>query len=148
MIWILLAALGIPLWMIVGLLIGAGLSRRAFKRAPGVFPAKLQAGSVDVEHVKRKWPRRACYVRWVHDVILVQRGIALARTDALPIARAKGSVDLLDSDAIRGLGAHPLVVTMVLDDGTEVQLAAPAEFRDTMVGPFLGVAAMSSLSDC
>jgi hypothetical protein len=36
MIWILLAALGIPLWMIVGALIAALRSRRAFKRAAGV----------------------------------------------------------------------------------------------------------------
>ena len=34
MIWILLAALGILLSMIVGLLVGAGLSRRAFMVGP------------------------------------------------------------------------------------------------------------------
>ena len=147
MIWILLAALGIPLWMIAGLLVGAGLSRRAFKRTPGVFPAKLRAVSADVEHVKRTWPRRPCYVRWVHDVLLVQRGLALMRTHALPIAHATGPVSLPSSATIRALGADPLVMTIVLDDGTEVQIAAPAEFREPMVGPFLGAAAPSSPSD-
>ena len=139
MIWILLAALGIPLWMIAGLLVGAGLSRRAFKRTPGVFPAKLRAVSADVEHVKRTWPRRPGYARWVHDVLLVQRGIALMRTSALPIAHATGPID--SSAEIRGLGAHPLVMTIALDDGIEVQLAAPAKFREPMVGPFLGAVA-------
>jgi hypothetical protein len=42
MIWILLAALGVPPWLVLGAP-GAGLlSRRAFKRAPGVFPAKVR----------------------------------------------------------------------------------------------------------
>ncbi len=147
MIWILLAALGIPLWMIAGLLVGAGLSRGAVKRPPGVFPAKLRAVSADVEHLKRTWPRRPCYARWVHDVLLVQRGIALMRTVAMPIAHATGAVGVHSSDEIRGLGAHPAVMTIVLDDGSEVQLAAPAESHDAMVGPFLGAADIPSASD-
>ena len=42
MIWILLAALGVPLWLIVGALTAGLLARRAFKRGLGVFPAKLR----------------------------------------------------------------------------------------------------------
>ena len=37
-------------------------------------------------------------------------------------------------------------MTIVLDDASEVQLAAPAEFRDAMVGPFLGAAVQTSPS--
>jgi hypothetical protein len=40
-VWILLAALGIPLWMVVGALIVTG-PRRQFKREPGTFAAKLR----------------------------------------------------------------------------------------------------------
>ena len=53
MVWILLAAIGIPLWMVVGALVATLLSRRRFKRAPGVFPAKLRIVSGDVAGLKR-----------------------------------------------------------------------------------------------
>ena len=44
MIWVLLAALGVPLWIVVGVLMGALWSRRRFKREPGAFAAKLRLG--------------------------------------------------------------------------------------------------------
>ena len=145
MIWILLAALAIPLWMIAGMLVCTWLSRRAFKRMPGVFPAKLRIVSGKVKHLKGTWPRRLSYVDWVHDVLLVQRGVVLVRTDALPVARATGSIHV--SDDVRRLGEHPLVMMVVLDNGAEVELAARADARDTMVGPFVAAAVMPTTSD-
>jgi hypothetical protein len=144
-IWILLAALGIPLWMIAGMLVGTLLSRRAFKRIPGVFPAKLRTVSGEVAHLKSTWPRRLSYVIWVHDVLLVQRGVALLRTSALPVARATGSI--LISEEISGLGERPPTMTISLDNGAEVELASRADARDTMVGPFIAAAAPSSAND-
>jgi hypothetical protein len=143
MLWIVLAALGIPLWVIVGLLLGATLSRRAFKRAPGVFPAKLRAGPEAVDPVDRKWPRQRSYVVWVHDVLLVHAGVALVRNHALPVAALVGTCSRLQPGQIGGLGNHPLMITMVLDDGAVMQLAAPDEAGDAMVGPFLGATAPS-----
>ena len=144
MIWILLAALGIPLWMVVGLLLGTVLSRRAMKRTPGVFPAKLRAGPEGVDPADRKWPRRTSYAVWVHDVLVVHGGIALVRTHALPVAGVIGPCSPLQPGQVRGLGEHPLMTTIVLDDGAEMQLAAPDQARDAMVGPFLDVAARSA----
>ncbi|MGZ5297028.1 MAG: hypothetical protein ACXWEZ_08905 [Actinomycetota bacterium] len=136
MIWILLAALGIPLWMVVGALVGTLLSRRAFKREPGVFPAKLRSRSGDIKTLKSTWKRRPAYARWVHDVLLVQHGVALAQTVALPIATARGAIASDDSGEIKGLGENPLVMTLALDTGASLDLAAPAKARDTMAGPF------------
>ena len=45
---IVLAALGVPLWMVVGALAAGLWSRRSFKRAPGVFPAKLRVTAGEV----------------------------------------------------------------------------------------------------
>ena len=145
MIWILLAALGIPLWMVAGMIVGTMLSRRSFKRVPGVFPAKLRTISGEVELLKSTWPRRLSYVLWVHDVLLVQRGIALVRTRALPVARVTGSIHI--SDEISGLGEHPPTMTISLDDGAEIELATRADVGDTMVGPFIAAAAPSDTSD-
>jgi hypothetical protein len=40
MVWILLAALGVPVWLVVGVLAAGLWSRRALKRSPGVFPPR------------------------------------------------------------------------------------------------------------
>jgi hypothetical protein len=137
-IWILLAALGIPLWLVAGAFVATLLSRRSFKRQPGVFSAKMRSTSGDVGKLKTTWKRRPAYARWVHDVLLVQHGIALARTTALPVARATGAVTSRSSDEISGLGDNPLVIALELDTGVLVELAAPAAARDLVAGPFGG----------
>jgi hypothetical protein len=141
-IWILLAALGIPVWMLVGALAATLLSRRAFKRQPGVFRVKLRSVSGDAAGLKDRWPRRPSYARWVHDVLLVQRGLALIRTEALPTVDAQGSIASRSADEIHGLGDNPLVLTLVVDGGASVELAAEAGARATMVGPHARVASI------
>jgi len=138
-IWILLAVLGIPLWIIVGALMATLWSRHEFKQAQGVFRAKLRILNGEVAGVKDRWPRRPLFARWVHDVLVIHRGLALVRSGAHGVARAEGSLTAGDSDSVRGLGTEPLAMTLVLDSGACVQLAAPADERDVMVGPFVGV---------
>jgi hypothetical protein len=132
MIWILLAALGIPLWMVLGALAASLLSRRSFKRRPGVFPAKLRVVTHDAT-TATTWPRRMAYAQWVHDVLLVQKGIALLRTEALPVASTGPSTKL--TDEIRGLGGAPMVMTLVLDDSSSVELATSSELPQHRIVP-------------
>jgi hypothetical protein len=132
-IWIILAALGIPIWLVLGGLAASLMARRSFKRRAGVFPAKLRLVSGEVATLKDSWPRRPGYARWVHDVLLVQHGVALQRTEALGVTSASSSRSAND---IRGLGDDPLVVTLELDSGASVELAASSEFRTVVVGPF------------
>lgn len=82
MIWIILAALGIPIWFVLGGLAATLVSRRSFKQRRAVFPVKLRVVSGEVSTLKDSWPRRPGYARWVHDVMLVQHGLALLRTEA------------------------------------------------------------------
>jgi hypothetical protein len=136
MVWILLAALGIPLWMVVGALIVTLRSRRQFKREPGTFAAKLRVTSGEVAGLKSSWPRRPLFARWTHDVLLVHQGLALVRSDAFGVTRATGKLSTGDPDAIRGLGAEPVLLAVVLDNGASVQIAAPADATALSVGPF------------
>jgi len=65
----------------------------------------------------------------VHDVLLVQHGLALLRTEALGVTSANSP---RDADDISGLGDAPLE----LDGGASVELAASSEFRTVVVDPF------------
>jgi hypothetical protein len=135
-IWIILAALGIPICMVLGGLGASLLSRRSFKRRNGVFPVKLRVVSGEAATLKTSWPRRPGYARWVHDVLLVQHGLALLRTEALAVADVTHTISPSGADDLRGLGDAPLVMTLELDGGASVELAAASVDRGTMVGPF------------
>lgn len=139
MIWIVLAALGIPLWMVAGALLATLWSRRRFMRAPGAFAGKLRVVAGEVPGMKRSFPRSRSAVRWVHDVLVVHHGVALARSDAFAVARATGTRVRSGDGEVRRLGDAPIVVTLVLDNGATVELAGPADAAEVMVGPFVGL---------
>jgi hypothetical protein len=139
MVWILLAALGVPLWLVVGALAAGLWSRRAFKQAPGVFPAKLRVTAGEEPGMETSWPRRPAYARWVHDVLLVHQGLALVRNRALPVASVTGPLLSVRTGEITKLGPSPVVLALTLDSGAMAELASPSDERDVMVGPYAGV---------
>jgi hypothetical protein len=140
LIWILLATLGVPLWLIVGALGGALWSRRTFRHAPGVFPCKARiiSGSED----SGKWPRTTAYARWVHDVLLVHAGLALVRYRALPVAGVDEPIT--SAPDVKLKGDHPVSIRLRLDDGSVAEVAAPEYAREMLAGPFLALEARST----
>jgi hypothetical protein len=132
MIWILLAALGVPLWLIAGALIGGLLSRRSFRRAPGVFKSKVRVRQGEVHGLDDSWPRVPGYGRWVHDVLIVHTGLALVRNTVYPVASR--TVSFAPSDPTPShLGAAPLAAQLTLDDGAVIEVAVPREAITTPV---------------
>lgn len=77
MIWALLAILGVPIWLIVGALIAGYANRRHFQKSPGVFPLRMRTPPGE----DGKWSGKQ-HARWVHDVVLVNKGFAKVRTVA------------------------------------------------------------------
>ena len=75
MLWALLALLGVPIWLVVGGLVGVVLSRRNFRREDGVFAFNVRPEGAS------KWPRQVVYGRQVRDVLVTNRGAALVRTE-------------------------------------------------------------------
>jgi hypothetical protein len=57
MIWALLALLGVPIWLVLGGLCGALVSRRWFRAQPEVFALSFR------EHGDDGWPRTLAYGR-------------------------------------------------------------------------------------
>ena len=118
MIWAILAILGVPLWLILGALGGTLWSRRRFRALPGVFPLATR------EPGKAKWPRMPAYGRVISDVIVVNRGVALQRTDVHRFL-AVHDLELSTTSQPRGL-EDPVGRIVDLDDGTTIELAISA----------------------
>jgi hypothetical protein len=86
------------------------------------------------------WPRRRCRATWVHDVLLVRRGVLPARLVTLPVRTPEDPVRTTLEREVRGLGTGPVAVVLRLDDGRLVEVAVPRHARTYLVGPFLAAA--------
>ena len=138
MIWIVLAALGVPIWLVVGGLAGALWSRRRFRRAPGVFACKVR--SVSGADGSGKWEGGSVYARWVHDVLLVHRGLALVRFEALPVRVVERAIKTIQGVKVKG--EDGVSIRLSLDDGSVVEIASSDASASLLSGPFLAAWAM------
>jgi hypothetical protein len=129
-IWIVLAFLGVPLWLIAGALLAAFWSRRRFQKTPGVFACKLRR--LPAEDGKG-WKRMTSHARWAHDVLLVHSGLALMRYSALPVARVEAGV--APASHVR-LKENPVSIQLRIDDLSLVEVAAPGAAAELLAGPF------------
>jgi hypothetical protein len=116
MIWALLAILGVPIWLVVGALSGALISRRRFRAQDDVFALSRR------EHGEDNWPRRLAYGRYVHDVLLTNSGLALVRTAVEPVAH----MDRLPLDGAEGKLVDPQAWTVTLENGQRFAIAVAA----------------------
>ena len=115
MLWALLAILGVPVWLVVGMLVGVILSRRSFHREQGVFALNVRPEGAS------KWPRQVVYGRRVRDVLVTNRGAALLRTEFHPVDDV---VDLaLHDPPKRPADAVGRLVTVA--DGRRLEVAVP-----------------------
>jgi hypothetical protein len=101
----------------------------------GIFRCKLRSSSWGLDSLSRHWPRRVAYAVWVHDVLVVYRGLGLGRVLLLACRFAE---DLDDAPpSLRRLGPCPLVLRLRLDDGAIVEVAAPRRTCPELVGPYV-----------
>jgi hypothetical protein len=126
MVWALLAILGVPIWLVVGGLTATLLNRRRFKRQPGVFRMKFRAEDDE------KWPRPASYGRWVHDVLLINKGLGLVPTTAVGI---KQFHDISEDEAVKGFD-KAVIFRFTLDDDKSGYVAVADESVSLAYGPF------------
>jgi hypothetical protein len=113
MLWALLAILGVPIWLVVGVLVGVGLSRRNYQREEGVFAFNVRPEGAST------WPRQLAYGRHVRDVLVTNRGAALVRTEFHAVDDV---VDLvLDDPPKKPADAVGRLVTIA--DGSRLEVA-------------------------
>jgi hypothetical protein len=112
----LLAVLGIPIWLVVGVLIAVWQVRRTLKQQPGVFEVLVRAEDSD------KWPRELSYGRVVRDVLVLYRGVALLRVEVL----ALDAVSELDLGEAPKKPADAVGRLLTFEDGTRRAVAVAA----------------------
>jgi hypothetical protein len=71
------------------------------------------------------------YAEWVHDVLLVRKGLGLMQTRPLPVAAGEG-----EPDDVLHLEGQPYLLNFRLDDGAVIQMATEGDVRSLAQGPF------------
>jgi len=123
----------IPILMLLGACGANVAARLRFAHSEGAFRCKLRPAG-------RRWPLRSTYARWVHSVLLVQRGLFVPRTVSIGVRIPEDMVEEVSKRDVRGLGQWPVLLVLQLDDGPVLDVAAPAAARTRLVGPFLAAA--------
>jgi hypothetical protein len=108
--------LGVPIWLIVGALGGALWNRRSFRAQEGVFPIVVRPAGQD------SWPRMVSYGRLIHDVLVVNRGLAMVRTEIHPVVDARPIDVTTASKHIEDARGMMLVV----EGHGDIEVAVPA----------------------
>ncbi len=136
MLWATLALLGVPMWLVVGGLAVMFWSRSRFKKQDGVFATKMRLESGSAPGVGEKWPPMSSFALWVHDVLMVHKGLGLVNVSPLGVAAVEGPAQTADSEEVKRLGEHPVVLRFRLDDGAVLQMALPGDALELAQGPF------------
>jgi hypothetical protein len=129
MIWVALAAIGVPLWLCAAAILTLILRNRSLRRRPGNVPVRVRGEN------KHRWsPGHGV---WIHDVFAF-RGLPAAWREALVWA-SDAAVRIADDHERKGLhrvGDSPVVVTLTLKEGGTLELAASSEHKGELLGPF------------
>ena len=129
MVWVILAILGIPLWLCAVGILMFFFRNRSLRHRLGDIPVRvLRPG-------KRRWTRG--HGVWVSDVFAF-RGSPAAWSEDLVQVRDLILLDLDDGQLkkLRRLGPGPTVATLSLVGGGSLEAATDRQHGATLVGPF------------
>ena len=127
MIWIILAVLGVPLWLIAIALITLLLRNRTIRQRPGNVPVRVREPG-------KRWDRGNA--AWVHDVFAF-RGSPAAWEEVLEHVQGATVRPATPEEAhkLRRLD-DPIIATMTTDDGRTIEVAASRQDRSKLLAPF------------
>lgn len=129
MIWALLAAVGVPLWLCAMGIVTLVLRNRALRRRPGNVACRLRVTP------DGRWIRG--HGVWVHDVFAFRGSRATWNERllwAIDVEVRPATKD--EAKKLRAAGGHPVVATIAgtPDDGT-IEVAAREEDELLLLGP-------------
>jgi hypothetical protein len=135
--------LSVALAALLGAATAGAWARLHFARTAQTFRCKVRWPE-DWTATAPRWPRRRVRAAWVHDVLLVQRGVVRPRTEVFAACGAPHGVRRTGRCEVSGLGADPVALTLRLDAGGIVDVAARGRDATALAGPFL-VAVLSGM---
>src|SRR5690348_14448600 len=103
--------LWLPPAFVLGMLAATLGARIRFARAPAAFRCKVRLPG-DPEQPLAPWPRQRTRARWIHDVLVVQRGLLLPHAAALAARGPDRAVRRTSRVEVSRLGADPMVLTL------------------------------------
>jgi hypothetical protein len=127
MIWVILAALGVPLWLCAGAIVTLILRNRSLRKRSGDISIRWRTAP------DKRWRRG--HALWVHDVLSFRASPAgwsesLVWTTALSLRDATAE----ERKKLHRLGDRPVIALVALQPGDTVEAAAEA--RETLIGPY------------
>ena len=140
MIWAILIALGVPLWLIAAGILTLVFRNRSLRKRPGNVPCKFRPTD------KKRWT--SGHGVWVSDVFAWAGSTAAWKSElAWAAAVATRPADEEERKKLRRLGDAPLIASLALAEGGTVEVAAKREHRAGVLGPFAESAAVVAAVD-
>ena len=131
-----LSLLGVPLWLTLGWLAGALWHRREIKKLPGLFKCKVRLLKGTYRYVDEEYSRIPLYGFWAHDILIVEKGMGLARNLHFPVKDGVQEGQTAVTNLVKGLGDNPVTVQFRLDNDAVIEVAAAGEDGNFAQGSF------------
>ena len=134
MIWAVLIALGVPLWLCACGILILVFRNRGLRKRPGNVPCKFRPRD------KKRWT--SGHGVWVSDVFAWGGSAAAWKGElAWTAGLSTRPPDEGERKKLRRLGDSPLIASLALAEGGTVEFAAGREHRAGLLGPFADSAA-------
>jgi hypothetical protein len=131
MVFLILAALGVPLWLCAVGIVTVVVRNRALRGRPGNVSVRvLRPG-------KKRWVRG--HGIWVHDIFVFRGSPAAWKEELVWVSDVSLRVPSPEErDGWRQLGDDPIVAVLQPNERTDstIEVAARGEHRDLLAGPF------------
>jgi hypothetical protein len=141
-----MAALVVTLLVICVLLLASIVGRLVVVRRrvvtrTDVFRCKVRVTRGTVPHLPHRWPLRASWAEWKHDVLLLHCGLWLSSAYPVPVRFAEDMIEPAQPTWPFRMGSGAVMLRLRLDDDTVIAVASSASAWEKLAGPFIAVAA-------
>ena len=135
MVWVILAAVGVPLWLCALAILALVLRNRALRRRAGNVPVRVHRPG------KRRWARG--HAVWVHDVFAFRGSPAAWKEELIWVSEVSLRAPLPEErDGWRQLGDDPIVAVLKPAEAADatIEVAARGEHRALLCGGLMDLA--------
>lgn len=129
MIWVILAAIGVPLWLCALGILALVFRNRKLRRRPGNIPVRVLWPG------KERWT--AGHGIWVSDVFAWRGSPAAWIEDLQQVSEASHRpADSDENKKLHRIGDDPVIASLTLADGRTLKVAARREHGRLLLGPY------------